>query len=195
LLSQACPRISTKSLFRMHRVPFSGIGGSSVSPIGVLFFVFCSHRCVLWPFSFLRHSSGGMSLFGCVSYEMLYAPSCAAPRDYELPQSFLSRARYRNNSVCQVARKYTQRLYDRDEIRFVVPSHLLWAFPAALRQTISRDVSRTWKPLRTIRSCRYDPIPSGYASSWGFFKGVSLFQTPFVSSASHMLRLKVPDCT
>lgn len=26
LLSQACPRISTKSLFRMHRVPFSGAG-------------------------------------------------------------------------------------------------------------------------------------------------------------------------
>lgn len=119
MFSQACPRISTKSLFRMHR-EFLRISRRR-RPLHT----FYSPRCVLRIFCLHPPSSEGMLLYDCVSYEALYAPSCAAPRDYELPQrcsrSSREEPRYRNNSVCQLARKYTQRLYDRGEIRFAAP--------------------------------------------------------------------------
>lgn len=92
-------------------------------------------------------------LFDCVSHEARYTHLLARLRGIMNCRSVaiipLSRARYRNNSVCQVARKYTQRLYDRDEIRFEKPSpsHLRRAFPAALRvNNISRRFAKPEAP-------------------------------------------------
>lgn len=155
-----------------HEIPVSDASssflqgkGSSVSPIAILLFAFCSPRCILRPFSFL-HSPVGMSLFDCVSYEALYAPSCVAPRDYELLQRCSRSSRKPDIETIPCAKSRGSTLKDSMiGARFDSPSRLRRAFPAALRQTISRDVSRTWKPLRTIRSRRYHPIPSGCVSS------------------------------
>jgi len=75
---------------------------------------------------------------------------------------------YRNNSVCQVARKYTQRLWSR--LGSIRP-FARWAFPAALRiNNISRRFTNLTAPLRTVSSYRIDPIPSNCARNRGFFK-------------------------
>lgn len=102
----------------------------------------------------------------------------------------LSRARYRNNSVCQVARKYTQRLYDRDEIRFeAAPSHLRRAFPAALRvNNISRRFANLEAPLdRSFASIQSRFLRAALQVKRDFFKGVSLSNAICFS----LLRLKV----
>lgn len=70
-------------------------------------------------------------------------------------QSFLSQARYRNNSVCQVARKYTQRLYDRGEIRFAVPSTT--SVPGGIA---ANNISRRFANLEASSDYSFASIPS-----------------------------------
>lgn len=188
MLSQACPRISTKSLFRMHRVPFSG--GAGVPP----YILSSSSPSVhLVAFSDLPLSTIRLLVRLCKLRSAIrtFLRGSKGLRIAAALQSFLSRARYRNNSACQVARKYTQRLYDRSEIRFTVPSHLR-ASPAALRQTISRDVSRSlFGPF-----VRYKPNSFGLCFELRILlKEFRFSGRCLISSTSHVSRLKVPACT
>lgn len=120
--------------------------------------LFTSSRPFLFPLSFLP---GGTSLLDCVSYGALYAPPCA-PRDYELPQrcSRSSRVRYRNNSVCQVARKYTQRLYDRFD------SPTLLTYDERSRRHCGKQYLATFREPGSLLGpfARVDTIPSGCSS-------------------------------
>lgn len=103
----------------------------------------------------------------------------------------LSRARYRNNSVCQVARKYTQRLYDRDEIRFeAVPTPLpTTSIPGGIA---SKQYLATFREPGSPSDCSFASIQSRFLRAAlqvnrDFFKEVSFPSAVYFS----VLRFKI----
>jgi len=146
-----------------HEIPVSDASSSSASPAGVVLSVL-SVRLVASSESSPSppSSSEGMLLYDCVSYEALYAPSCAAPRDYELPQRCNRSSREEldiETIPCANSRGSTLK----DSMigaRFDSPPpfHLRRAFPAALRVN---NISRRFANLiassdRFFTSIRFD---------------------------------------